>query len=90
MTRALLEHWDLHVRAVRAGAVIGRTSALIFHDEGALPISKLAARRFRYGKTLGLYTRKHPTLAGDCYGSFARRFSVIGDDWQETLWRPVK
>jgi glycosyltransferase involved in cell wall biosynthesis len=57
------EDWDLHERVVQAGAVIGRTSSLIWHDEGPLRVSRLAAKKFRYGKTLGLYTRKHPALA---------------------------
>ena len=57
------EDWDLHERAARAGANVARISALIWHDEGALRISSLAAKKFRYGRTLGLYAQKHPALA---------------------------
>jgi glycosyltransferase involved in cell wall biosynthesis len=57
------EDWDLHERAVRAGAEFDRANEFIWHDEGALRISKLAAKKFRYGKTLGLYAKKHPALA---------------------------
>jgi glycosyltransferase involved in cell wall biosynthesis len=57
------EDWDLHERVVRSGAVVDRISAVILHDEGALRISELTAKKFHYGKTLGVYTKKHPALA---------------------------
>jgi arabinofuranan 3-O-arabinosyltransferase len=57
------EDWDLHERARRAGAMIGRTTSFIRHDEGRLELRALLAKKFRYGKTLGRYARKHPGLA---------------------------
>ena len=57
------EDWDLHERARRTGAVVGRTEACIRHDEGHLRLGELVTKKFRYGKTLGRYARKHPALA---------------------------
>jgi GT2 family glycosyltransferase len=57
------EDWDLHERARQAGAPVGRTAANIRHDEGRLRLDDLLAKKFRYGKTLGRYRRKHPALA---------------------------
>jgi len=57
------EDWDLHERVARTGAPVGRTSALIWHDEGRLRLSHLAAKKFHYGKTFGAYIDKHRPLA---------------------------
>jgi glycosyltransferase involved in cell wall biosynthesis len=57
------EDWDLHERARRSGAAVGRADAYIWHDEGRLELGELVAKKFRYGKTLGRYARKHPRLA---------------------------
>jgi glycosyltransferase involved in cell wall biosynthesis len=58
------EDWDLHRRVVEGGAVVARTSAQIWHDEGRLRLSQLAVKKYRYGRTLGAYIGKHPALAG--------------------------
>jgi GT2 family glycosyltransferase len=58
------EDWDLHERAIRAGAKTARTDALIWHDEGRLRLRQQAAKKFHYGKTFGVYIEKHPDLAG--------------------------
>jgi GT2 family glycosyltransferase len=57
------EDWDLHERACRGGASIGRTAAYIEHDEGALRLHNLLAKKFRYGTTFHEYLAKHPSLA---------------------------
>lgn len=57
------EDWDIHERVRRAGAVFGRTEAIIRHDEGHLRLSETMATKFYYGRATGVYIRKHPELA---------------------------
>jgi glycosyltransferase involved in cell wall biosynthesis len=57
------EDWDLHARARLLGARLGRTEALIQHDEGSLQLRGLVKKKFAYGKTMTGYRRKHPELA---------------------------
>jgi glycosyltransferase involved in cell wall biosynthesis len=57
------EDWDLHERVRAGGAEIGRTSALIHHDEGALRLGGLARKKYYYGSAMADYRRKHPELA---------------------------
>jgi len=57
------EDWDLHERVRQLGVEIGRTDAYISHDEGQLRLLDAAAKKFRYGRTLGLYLDKHPNRA---------------------------
>jgi glycosyltransferase involved in cell wall biosynthesis len=68
------EDWDLHERAKRAGASVGRAAAYIWHDEGQLDLGQLLAKKFRYGKTLGRYARKHPALARSQLGPLRLAF----------------
>jgi glycosyltransferase involved in cell wall biosynthesis len=51
------EDWDLHARAVEAGAVIGRTVSFIEHDEGRLTLWGLIRKKFGYGTTATAYLR---------------------------------
>lgn len=57
------EDWDLHERVRAGGAAIGRTAALIHHDEGALRLGDLARKKYYYGRAMADYRRKHPELA---------------------------
>jgi glycosyltransferase involved in cell wall biosynthesis len=57
------EDWDLHERVRSSGTVMNRTRAEIHHDEGRLNLRKLAAKKFYYGKGMGLYMSRHPELA---------------------------
>jgi glycosyltransferase involved in cell wall biosynthesis len=57
------EDWDLHERAMRGGARVARSVGGIRHDEGRLQLSELAAKKFYYGKTMGLYVKRHRVAA---------------------------
>jgi glycosyltransferase involved in cell wall biosynthesis len=60
---AAAEDWDLHERARQAGARVGRTSAMIRHDEGRLRLTRLMAKKFQYGAAMRPYLAKHPERA---------------------------
>ena len=57
------EDKDLHLRLMMNGFQIGRIHACIIHNEGRLSLKKTFQRKYRYGKTLSLYAKKHPNEA---------------------------
>jgi glycosyltransferase involved in cell wall biosynthesis len=54
------EDWDLDARARTHGAKVGRTSAMIHHDEGDLRLCPLVCKKYYYGKAMAEYARRHP------------------------------
>lgn len=65
------EDWDLPERIAAGGGGIGRTTAEVVHDEGALALREDLGQKFYYGRTFGRYIRKRPDRA-------ARKFFRIG------------
>jgi glycosyltransferase involved in cell wall biosynthesis len=57
------EDWDIHERVRATGVRIGRTKAFIRHDEGRLRLWETMATKFYYGRSTGVYIRRHPELA---------------------------
>jgi glycosyltransferase involved in cell wall biosynthesis len=57
------EDWDLHERVKAGGGRVGRTQALIWHDEGRLRLRDTMATKFYYGKGADVYLRRHPGAA---------------------------
>jgi GT2 family glycosyltransferase len=53
------EDWDIHERVRANGARVGRTVALIWHDEGRLRLRDTLATKFYYGKSAAVYMQKH-------------------------------
>jgi glycosyltransferase involved in cell wall biosynthesis len=54
------EDWDMNIRVKKAGYSIGRVNTLIIHNDGRLVFWKMVKKKYRYGKTLKRYERKHP------------------------------
>jgi glycosyltransferase involved in cell wall biosynthesis len=73
------EDWDLSQRARAAGAAIARGTSLIHHDEGRLALTDLAVKKFRYGKSLPEYRRKHRAAAGRQFRPLRSAFLRHGD-----------
>jgi glycosyltransferase involved in cell wall biosynthesis len=57
------EDWDLHERVRALGGPIGRTRAVIHHDEGRLRLTETMATKFYYGRATDAYLRKHRARA---------------------------
>jgi glycosyltransferase involved in cell wall biosynthesis len=58
------EDWDLQVRIAKVGFRIARINSFIRHNEGRLSLQKTMMKKRNYGKTLKIYTKKHPKEAG--------------------------
>jgi glycosyltransferase involved in cell wall biosynthesis len=78
------EDWDLHER-LRAIGSIGRTRAVIHHDEGRLRLRESMATKFYYGRATGAYLRKRPQHA-------RRQLTVVRPaflrHWRRLMQRP--
>jgi glycosyltransferase involved in cell wall biosynthesis len=57
------EDWDLHARVVDLGYEVQSVRALMRHHDDRVALRSLVLKRYRYGKTLLKYIRKHPTRA---------------------------
>ncbi len=71
------EDWDLDERLRQRGPV-GRVDALIWHDEGALTLSRVAAKKRHYAPTLSAYAARHPTRARQQLSPLAGPIGVAG------------
>jgi glycosyltransferase involved in cell wall biosynthesis len=54
------EEWDLPERIIACGGRLGRVPAYATHLEGRLKLLPTLRKKVYYGKTIGLYARKHP------------------------------
>jgi GT2 family glycosyltransferase len=52
------EDWDIHLRYIGQGS-IGRLPSAIYHHLGKLALSAHLRKKFRYGRSAGLFVRKH-------------------------------
>lgn len=57
------EDWDIHERVRALGARVGRSTAIIWHDEGRLRLRETMATKYYYGKSTAAYLQKHPQRA---------------------------
>lgn len=57
------EDWDLHQRAKKIGAEIGRTKNFVIHHLRENSPLLAAKKKYYYGKNLAQYLKKHPRLA---------------------------
>lgn len=54
------DDWDLQRRLIDEGYKVGRTQAIVKHNEGALSLKKLIKKRFMYGRDSIKYLVKKP------------------------------
>ena len=57
------EDWDISQRIKNAGFKVGRVRASLKHHEGQLRLWETMKKKYRYGKTIQKYKRKHPREA---------------------------
>jgi len=57
------EDWNMHLRVKVVDCKIGRVNAFIKHLEGKLSLRDAVLKKYRYGKTLERYVRRHPEKA---------------------------
>lgn len=57
------EDWDLHQRAKKTGAKIGRTKNFVIHHVRENNLLAAAGKKYYYGRSLARYVKKHPKLA---------------------------
>ena len=57
------EDWDIHQRVAALGGRVGRSGAIIWHDEGRLRLRETMATKYYYGQSTSVYLRKHPERA---------------------------
>jgi glycosyltransferase involved in cell wall biosynthesis len=57
------EDWDLHERLRLSGARILRVDSAIVHLEGRVRLRSAFTKKLYYGRSIGRYLRKHPSLA---------------------------
>jgi glycosyltransferase involved in cell wall biosynthesis len=54
------EDLDMHLRICASGAIVGHIhQPWIEHDEGRLTLGAAVAKKYRYGRTVGMFSAKH-------------------------------
>lgn len=64
------DDWDMHQKLLETGYKVGRTKAIVRHNEGRLELKKLFRKRFMYGKDSLLYLSKRPKTGTKSYIPF--------------------
>lgn len=82
------EDKDLDVRIRSGGFTVGRTEALIYHNEGALSLRKTVVSKFRYSSSAHLHAQRNPE-AFRWQSSPIARFQVFWDQRRLLLRHPV-
>jgi len=80
------DDWDLHQKLLENGYKIGRVKSLVMHNEGRLSLSKLARKRFMYGKDVLKYFKKRREKAVVSY--FPVRLAFIRN-WRFFIKDPI-
>ncbi len=79
------DDWDLHHRLLAAGYSVGRTKAIVLHNEGHLNLFVLMKKRFMYGRDSVKYLVKRPKASFTSY--FPIRAAYI-NNWRLFLKSP--
>lgn len=57
------EDWDLSERVALHGGRIDRVASVVIHDEGRLSLLEDLATKLYYGRSIGVYAKRHPGRA---------------------------
>ncbi len=57
------EDWDIHRKLSDRHFTVGRTSSIIWHNEGLVSLRKMFLKKYHYGRTIHQYTAKNQIRA---------------------------
>ncbi len=79
------DDWDFHATLRSRGFHVARTHSLVHHNEGRLSLSRLAAKRFMYGRDVLRYVSKRPRSAVASYFPFRTGYFA---HWRQFVSHP--
>lgn len=81
--------WDIHARLLDKGYKVVRSSIAIYHDEGRLRLSKLARKKYVYGRTAWIYLSKYKGRRDVVTSQFNLVRPVYFRNWKALVADPI-